>query len=82
MVASCVLSVNILRDLRNKLKNLLGGELKSYSTILEDAVETALGRLMKQAEEAGWDGVHSIKIANPDIADGASEVMVIGTAFR
>ena len=79
---SCVLAINALRDFYNKILNLFGGELKSYSSLLEKVTETTLHRLATKAKHEGWSGVHSIIIAAPPVTEGAAEVMVLGTAFR
>lgn len=80
--ASCVLSINALRDFHNKLISIVGGELISYSMTLEKATNIAIDRLIEKAQQDGWEGLHSIKIDSPMVADGASEILVIGTVFR
>lgn len=78
----CVLTADIVTDLRCKFRNLAGGELRSYSRMLDRAAATALRRLAEKAGQDGWRGVHSIRIRCPRVSEGAAEVTAVGTAFR
>ena len=64
------------------LKNLLGGELRSYSEMLNNARALATKRMVQEAEKLGADGVINIRYASENVAMGTAEVMVYGTAVK
>ncbi len=82
VTAVCVLSRSIINDLRATIKNTAGGELKTYSSLIEKALDISLDRLSKKAVKLEADGVFGIQIACPEVAGGAAEVVIIGTAYR
>lgn len=68
------------RDIAARLKHLIGGEIKSYTTMLSDAREEALNRMVKEAEKLGANAIVSIRFTTSMIMRGASEILVYGTA--
>jgi uncharacterized protein YbjQ (UPF0145 family) len=68
------------RDLLAGLKNIVGGELKGYTELLIEAREEALGRMVEQARTVGGNAVVNVRFSTSNIASGAAEVMVYGTA--
>ncbi len=77
---SCVKAKHIGRDIGALLKNIVGGELKGYEELLDEARETALERLAKEAEKLGANAVVGIRFASSSIMQGASEILAYGTA--
>lgn len=77
-----VLSRNIVKDMGAALKNTVGGELKTYTSLVEAALNQATERLSDKATSMGADGVFGIQIACPQVTGGAAEVVLIGTAYR
>ena len=80
--AACVLSLSILHDAREIIQNTVGGELKTYSKMIEKATSRALARLSQKAVEKGYSGVYGIRISTPNIVEGGAEVLVIGTGYK
>ena len=78
---SCVLSRSVVKDFSSALRNMAGGELGAYTSLLDDAVSRAMDRLRSRAAAMGARGVSSIRIATPEVSGGAAEVVVIGTAW-
>ena len=79
---SC-LSSNFIRDMKASARNLtVGGELKDYAKMIERGMELAKSRLISEAERLGADGVYGIMIATPQVAGGAAEIIMYGTAFK
>ena len=79
---SC-LSRNFARDMTATVRNAtVGGELKTYSDMMSEGVELAKERMLEMAETLGADGVYAVHIATPEVAGGAAEVIMYGTAFR
>lgn len=79
---SVVQSKNIGRDIGAGLKSIVGGELEGYTEMMEEAREIATERMIKKAESLGADAVINVRYATSAIMQGASEVMVYGTAVK
>lgn len=71
---------NVGRDITQGIRNLAGGELKAYSTLLSDARDEALARMQDNAEEMGADAVVGVRMETSQITNGGSEVIAYGTA--
>lgn len=80
--AAAVSGANILRDMREAITNTLGGPMTRYEALLDQTIERALGGLRQRAGDAGYDGVLGVRVSHPSIAEGAIEVVVIGTGFK
>jgi len=79
---SC-LSSNFIRDTKASLKNLtVGGELGDYAEMIQKGVEIARERLTEEAERVNADGVYAVMISTPQVAGGAAEIIMYGTAFK
>ena len=79
--ASC-LSVNIVKDTRETIRNITGGELKGYTEMMNKSIEAAKERMIENAASLGADGVYAVSIATPQISGGAAEIIIYGTAFK
>lgn len=77
---STVQSKHIGRDIFAGLKNIIGGELKGYTELLEEARNEALRRMMQQAKDAGANAVLNIRFGTSTITPGAAEILAYGTA--
>ena len=73
---SAVTAANIVKDMRENIRNLVGGEMKHYEALTEKTLERA------KAEARGYDGVLGVRIANPKVVEGGVEIIVYGTGFR
>jgi uncharacterized protein YbjQ (UPF0145 family) len=73
---------NVGRDITQGLRNLAGGELKAYSTLLSKARDEALTRMQDNAAEMGADAVVGVRMETSQITNGGSEVIAYGTAVR
>ena len=73
---------NVGRDITQGLRNLAGGELKAYSTLLSSARDEAIERMEQDAIEMGADAVVTVRMETSEISQGASEVIAYGTAVR
>ena len=73
---------NVGRDITQSIRNIAGGELKSYSGLLSDARDQALDRMEDQAHQLDADAVLNVRFETSEIAQGSAEVLVYGTAVR
>lgn len=70
------------KDLFAGLKNIVGGELKAYTELMEETREQSLSRLKQQATQLGANAILGIRFATSDVAPGAAEVYAYGTAVK
>lgn len=70
------------RDITQGIRNLAGGELKAYSTLLSDARDQAIERMEADALEMGGDAVVNARMETSEVTQGASEVIAYGTAVK
>ena len=70
------------RDLMATLKNLIGGELKGYTELLNEAREEALERMVGQAQSVGANAVVNVRFSTSSVAQGAAELFAYGTAVK
>ncbi len=69
-------------DLVASLKNLIGGELKGYTELLQESRKEAMERAEAQATELGANALINVRFATSSIAQGASEILCYGTAVK
>ena len=79
---STIRTRHIGHDMLSGLKTLIGGELDSYTKMLNDSRQQALDRMVKEAEEQGADAIISLRFTSSAIMQGASEILVYGTAVK
>ena len=69
-------------DVLAGLRNLVGGEMKGYSSLLAGAREQALDRMCEEAANIGADAIVGLRMETSAIMNGASEIVAYGTAVR
>ena len=79
---STIQSKNIGKDIAQSFKTLVGGELKAYNEMMNEARALATKRMVKEAEEVGADAIVNIRYASSAIMQGAAEVIAYGTAVK
>ncbi len=79
---SVVWSKNVGKDILSSFKTLVGGEIKSYSEMMNEARAIATKRMVEEAEGLSADGVINIRYATSAIMQGAAEVIAYGTAVK
>lgn len=73
---------NMGRDFMAGIKTIIGGELKEYTEMLNQARQIAIKRMVDEAENLGADAVINIRYASSSIMQGAAEVIAYGTAVK
>jgi uncharacterized protein YbjQ (UPF0145 family) len=68
------------KDIMAGFKNVFGGELASYTELLQESREQAVERMTEQAEAIGANAVINVRFSTSAIAAGASEILAYGTA--
>lgn len=77
---SSVRSKHVGRDIMAGLKNMVGGELKGYTELLEESRAQATQRMQAQATQIGANAVVNVRFSTSSVAAGAAEIYVYGTA--
>lgn len=77
---STVRAKHIGKDLFAGLKNIVGGELKAYTELLQESREEATQRMVRQADAAGANAILNVRYATSSITAGAAEIFAYGTA--
>jgi len=79
---STVRSKHVGKDILANWKNMVGGELKAYTELLQEARQEAIDRMAKQASKIGANAVINVRFGTSSIVLGAAEIYVYGTAVR
>jgi len=77
---STVRTKHIGRDFMAGLKNIVGGELVGYTELLTEARDEAFDRMLEQAKAKGANAIINIRYGTSSVAQGASEILVYGSA--
>ena len=80
VTGSTVRAKNIGKDIMAGLKNIVGGELGTYTQLLNEARNQALQRMMADAQARGANAVVNVRFATSAVAGGAAELFAYGTA--
>ena len=75
-------SVHMGKDIMNSFKTLVGGELTSYTEMMNEARAVATKRMADDAEAMGADAIVNIRYASSQVMQGAAEIMAYGTAVK
>ncbi len=70
------------RDIFAGLKNIVGGEISEYTSLLSDARDDAVRRMMVEAESLNADAIVCVRFATSNVMQGTSEILVYGTAVK
>lgn len=79
---STIQSKNIGRDITQALKSIVGGELESYTDMMNQARALATQRMTQQAEAMGADAIVAVRYASSTVMEGAAEIIAYGTAVK
>ena len=79
---SSIQTVHAGKDIMNSFKTLVGGELTSYTEMMNEARAVATKRMAEDAAAMGADAVVNIRYSSSTIVQGAAEVMAYGTAVK
>ena len=79
---STIQSKNVGRDITQSFKTLVGGELKAYTEMMNEARALATKRMVEEAEGLGADAVVNVRYSSASVMAGAAEVIAYGTAVK
>ncbi len=79
---STIRARHVGRDIAASFKNLVGGEIKSYTQMISQSREEAFNRMINDAQEAGADAVINVRFVTSMVMQGAAEILAYGTAVK
>ena len=79
---STIQSKHLGKDILQGFKTLVGGELKAYNEMMNEARAIATKRMVEEADALGADAVVNIRYASSAVMQGAAEVIAYGTAVK
>lgn len=77
---STIRSRHLGRDILAFLRNLIGGEIHEYSSMLGEAREQAIDRMIDEARTLGANAVVCVRFQTSQVVSGAAELLCYGTA--
>jgi uncharacterized protein YbjQ (UPF0145 family) len=79
---STIQSKHLGNDIAQAFKTMVGGELKAYNDMMNEARAIATKRMVAEAEAMNADAIVNIRYASSAIMQGAAEVIAYGTAVK
>ena len=73
---------NVGRDIAAGFKNLIGGEIKTYTEMASQSRDESYNRMVNDAIEVGADAILGMRFMTSTIMTGASEMLAFGTAVK
>jgi len=73
---------HIGRDVMAGLRTIVGGEIKDYTVMLDQARDQAIERMLAQAKSLGADAVVGVRFTTSQTMSGAAEILAYGTAVK
>lgn len=82
VTGSTVRAKHVGKDILAGFKNIVGGELKSYTELLNEARTESIQRMVQEATSLGANAIINVRFTTSSIAQGAAELYVYGTAVK
>jgi len=79
---STIRARHVGRDIAASFKNLVGGEIKSYTQMISQSREEAFNRMVNDAQEQGADAIINVRFVTSMVMQGAAEILAYGTAVK
>ncbi len=70
------------KDFMAGLKTIVGGEIKGYTEMINEARNIATERMIQEAAGMGADAIVGVRYGSSAVMDGAAEVLAYGTAVK
>ena len=79
---STVRARNVGRDIGAGFKSIIGGEIKTYTDMTQNARDEAYNRMINEAVDMKADAIIGMKFMTSMVMSGASEMLAYGTAVK
>lgn len=73
---------NIGRDIGAGFKNIIGGEVKTYTDMTSNSRDEAFNRMVNEAIDLGADAIIGMRFMTSMVMTGAAEMLAYGTAVK
>ncbi|MCC7552252.1 YbjQ family protein [Candidatus Micrarchaeota archaeon] len=70
------------KDIIAGFKHIVGGEIREYTEMLEEARQQALDRMLEDAEKLNADAIIGMRFTTSQVMQGAAEILAYGTAVK
>ena len=77
-----VQSKHVGKDFLAGMKNIVGGEVKSYTKMISESRNVATDRMIEEAKKLGADAIVGVRYGSSGVMQGAAEVIAYGTAVK
>ena len=77
-----VTSKHIGRDIMAGFKNIAGGEIKSYTDMMNEGRAIAEQRMIDEAQRLGADAIICMRYNSASVMEGTQEMLAYGTAVK
>ncbi len=89
VVAEVVIATDYLKSFLAKLRNIFGGEIKSYQSLLVRARSEASLRMQEQARRQGYNAICNVRFQTADVGGNSTmrkvamvAIIASGTAYH
>jgi len=79
---STVRTRNVGRDIGASFKSIVGGEIKTYTEMTNNARDEAFNRMVNEATDKGADAIIGMRFMTSMVMQGAAEMVAFGTAVK
>ena len=79
---STIRARHVGRDIAAGFKNLIGGEIKSYTQMISQSREEAFNRMINEGNDIGADAIINVRFGTSMVMTGAAEILAYGTAVK
>ncbi len=79
---STIRAKHIGKDIAAAFRQLVGGELKEYGEMIEEARKIATAKMVEDAKKLGADAIINLRFSTSAVMQGAAEILVYGTAVK
>jgi uncharacterized protein YbjQ (UPF0145 family) len=73
---------HIGKDIVASLRNIVGGEIKEYTEMLNEARDQSVKRMEEDAKRLGADAIVAVRFTTSTVIGGAAELLAYGTAVK
>ncbi|MBM7613506.1 YbjQ family protein [Alkaliphilus hydrothermalis] len=82
VMGSTIRAKHIGKDILAGFRQIVGGELREYTEMLEEAREYAMKKMVDEATKLGADGIINVRFSTSAVMQGAAEILAYGTAVK
>lgn len=82
VIVGAVRAADIIRDVREIWRNIIGGNMSRYTELLEETLSLARRKFEEELLRRGYSGAVGVRISHPSVTERSADVIIYGTGFR